>query len=503
MTAGAGSALAPAASATSARIAEGRTSSTISRRLAAVAAPEPPDPGPDALAELARIWRRYEGDPDGAIRVITETGCKAIGVARCSVWLLAEDRATLRCLDLFEREPGGHSAGVTLAASTYPGYFAALESEEPIAADDAHADPRTREFSAGYLTPLGIGAMLDAPVRMGGALVGVVCNEHVGGARRWNRAEQRDAAFLGSLASLALELGQRERREALLAATLESTGEGIVAIDRERVVAFNRRFLEMWQLDGPPRELTTLRAHMDARTRQLDRFLAEASDVLAGPQGDTLDVVQLTDGRTFERTGRPQVLRGEIVGRVWSFRDVSQQRRAEASLRASEAHMRDLAIRDGLTGIFNRRHGLEQLAAALVAAEGAGEKVAVALLDVDHFKQINDGHGHLVGDAVLRDLSRVLSERLRGTDLVARYGGEEFIVILRRADREQAAGVIDAVRARLAERKGTDEVPRYTFSCGVAEYPRDGQEATALLARADQRLYVAKDGGRNRIVALD
>ena len=469
----------------------------------AAAAGATADNPPDALSELARIWRRYEGDPDGAIRVITETGCKAIGVARCSVWLLDEGHVTLRCLDLFERESGQHSSGIALAATTFPGYFRALEAEEPIAADDAHTDPRTCEFSAGYLTPLNIGAMLDAPVRMGGALVGVVCSEHIGGARTWSRVEQRDAAFLGSLASLALELGQRARREALLAATLESTGEGIVAVDTERVVAFNRRFLEMWSLDAPPRDLSLLRLHMDGRTRKLDRFLADASDVLAGPDGDTIDVVQLTDGRTFERTGRPQVLRGTIVGRVWSYRDISQQRRAEAALRASEAHMRDLANRDGLTGLFNRRYALEQLGAAMVASEGAGEPVGVALLDIDYFKAINDTHGHNTGDAVLRDLARVLGERLRGTDLVARYGGEEFVVVMRRAGREQTAAVMESLRSKLADRSGTDDVPRYTFSCGVAEFPADGREATVLLGKADERLYAAKDGGRNRVIAVD
>jgi diguanylate cyclase (GGDEF)-like protein/PAS domain S-box-containing protein len=463
--------------------------------------PGPPVAPTDALTELARVWRRYEGDPDGALRAITETACVALGVARASVWLLDDDHRTLRCADLYEREAGRHSAGTALAATTYPAYFAALASEEPIAADDAHADPRTAEFSPGYLAPLGIGAMLDAPLRTGGRLVGVVCHEHVGPARAWTAAEQRDAAFLASLASLALELAERSRREALLAATLESTGEGIVAIDGNHVVAFNRRFLEMWGFPTPPRDLAGLRAHLADRTDRLDRLLADATDVLAEADADTVDVIALTDGRVFERTGRPQRMRGAIVGRVWSFRDITAQRRAEAALRASEANLRDLAIKDGLTGLFNRRHILEELELAVVSAVAAGQRLAVALLDVDFFKQINDSHGHPTGDAVLRDLARVLGERLRGSDLVGRYGGEEFVVVMRGAGATAAVAVLEAVRARLAERSLSPDLPRYTFSAGVATCPADGATTTELIAVADQRLYTAKRAGRDRVVS--
>jgi diguanylate cyclase (GGDEF)-like protein len=461
--------------------------------------PVSPVPTPDALSELARIWRRYEGDPEGALRVISETGCRALGVARCSVWLLDDTRETLRCLDLYEAEGQKHSSGITLAAREYPRYFAALEEEEPIAADDAHTDPRTSEFSAGYLTPLGIGAMLDAPIRLGLKLVGVVCHEHVGGERAWTRGEQKDAAFLASLASLALELGQRARREALLVATLESTGEGIVAIDGDRVVAFNQRFLDMWGLSEPPTKLSRLRKHLDAKSDTMARYLSDASDILSGYAEDRIDVVELKDGRVFERTSRPQLLREQVVGRVWSFRDVTGQRRAEAALRASEVKMRELAIRDGLTGLFNRRHAIEQLAAAIQSASRTGEAMCVALIDVDHFKKINDEHGHLVGDAVLRNVGGILGDRLRGTDLVGRYGGEEFVVIMRRATAPDARDVLDAIRASLSDREGSPALPRYTFSAGVAELGQDGSDVETLLGKADQRLYQAKDAGRNRI----
>jgi len=455
---------------------------------------------PDALSELARIWRRYEGDAEGAVRVITETGCKALDVARCSVWLLDADRSMLRCLDLYERETGDHSSGLELPAAAYPSYFAALDHEEPIAADDAHTDPRTCEFSAGYLTPLGIGAMLDAPIRTGLRLVGVLCNEHVGPPRTWSRDQRKDASFLASLTSLALELRQRARHEALLTATLESTGEGIVAFDDQRVVAYNRRFLHMWGLEQAPVRVSELRAQLDDRTQQMARYLADASELLADAHDDTVDILALFDDRIFERTSRPQVLGEQVVGRVWSFRDVTGHHKAEAALRASEARMRDLATRDGLTGLYNRRHALEQLALATQAAAGTGEAFAVALLDVDHFKVVNDTHGHLVGDAVLRHLARVLGDRLRGTDLIGRYGGEEFLVVMRRATAVAAAAVLDGVRAQLSARSGSTELPRYSFSAGVGQFPDDGRDPTELLACADRRLYHAKGAGRDRVV---
>ena len=453
----------------------------------------------DAIAELASVWRQYEGDPDGAIRAITETAARALKVARASVWLLDQDATRNTCADLYDSVSGKHTSGLELHARDFPKYFAAMLEEETIAADDAHTDPSTSEFSASYLTPLGIGALLDAPLRSSMRLVGVLCHEHVGPARRWTAAEQKDASFLASLASLTLEIKHSALREALLAATLESTADGIVASDDQRVLAYNQRFVEMWKIDASQlRSFEAVSKHIASKT-SMSGLIGAANEAFAGSY-DANDVLDLDDGRVFERSSRAQVMGGKVIGRVWSFRDVTAQRRAESALRASEAKMRDLAIRDGLTGLFNRRYLLEQLTEAIARAMTNGERLAIAMIDLDWFKRINDEHGHLTGDAVLRDFAKQVGTRIRGSDMCGRYGGEEFVVLLRGATAAAATTVIEKIRDAYHARD-FGELPRYAFSCGIAELGTDGGDTVALLDAADKRLYEAKRGGRDRTVS--
>jgi PAS domain S-box-containing protein len=176
-----------------------------------------------ALCELAKHEAIYTGDLDRAFEVLTELGSRVLGVDRTSVWSLEEQGSCLRLLNLFEHRAGRHTSGAVLRARDYPAYFEALATEEyAIAAHDAHSDPRTRDFSRSYLQPLEIGAMLDAPIRLNGKVVGVLCNEHVGGPRRWTPEEIHFASSLTTFATLAMEANQRKQTDQELRLAKES-----------------------------------------------------------------------------------------------------------------------------------------------------------------------------------------------------------------------------------------------------------------------------------------
>jgi PAS domain S-box-containing protein len=169
-----------------------------------------------ALVELARHPAFYTGDVPAVWRVITETAARTLGVARVGLWLHDRARGTLRCVNLHQSAGNRHSEGLELAAADFPAYFAALEDNRVITAPDAVRDPRTGELGPSYLVPLGITSLIDAPIRVGGRSVGVVCHEHVGPPREWSPAAQSFAGSIADLVALALEAGDRVRAETAL-----------------------------------------------------------------------------------------------------------------------------------------------------------------------------------------------------------------------------------------------------------------------------------------------
>ncbi|MCY1345363.1 Regulator of RpoS [compost metagenome] len=157
-------------------------------------------------------------------------------------------------------------------------------------------------------------------------------------------------------------------------------------------------------------------------------------------------------------------------------------------------------VRDSLTGLFNHTHTLQLLEDAGARARREGKPLCFAMLDIDHFKKVNDTYGHPMGDRVIKSLALFLKQRLRKTDHIGRYGGEEFAVVLPDTDLQAAHRVLEEIRRRFAEIRYPAQPHDLscTFSCGIAQL-HDGLDINQLSKQADEALYSAKHGGRNRV----
>jgi two-component system, cell cycle response regulator len=177
-------------------------------------------------------------------------------------------------------------------------------------------------------------------------------------------------------------------------------------------------------------------------------------------------------------------------------------KKLQDDLRAANDRLHQLAITDPLTGLYNRRHYMELMETELDRSRRHQNLLSILMVDVDHFKAINDTHGHQVGDKVLEAIASALQDSLRRHDVIARCGGEEFVVMLPQTGRVEAAAVGEKLRERIGalDLPEADHVP-LSVSVGVACYPDQGVDAVDdLLKYADQALYRAKELGRDRVV---
>ncbi|HUP91194.1 MAG TPA: sensor domain-containing diguanylate cyclase [Solimonas sp.] len=207
------------------------------------------------------------------------------------------------------------------------------------------------------------------------------------------------------------------------------------------------------------------------RRKNGEEFLAEC----------TLDAVRDVDGR--------------ILGFVEVFHDVTEQKRREERL-----YQR--ATRDPLTGLYNRGHFTELATQELERARRFSEPLSVALLDIDHFKKVNDTHGHEAGDRAIQAIARCCTEGIRKIDFVGRIGGEEFVLVLPRANKEPAFEMAQRLRLKVTEVRlaGTDgQEFTLAVSIGIASLRPNTRDLAELLRNADAALYRAKREGRNRV----
>jgi len=292
-------------------------------------------------------------------------------------------------------------------------------------------------------------------------------------------------------------------------ALVERMDEGVLVLDaQERIIDSNPAAQRLLQL--PHSSLG-----LDAR-----KALAERAAVLVPPASPVEGPVEVAMGSGPARylTVRRAVLRdrrGIPSGELLLLHDTTDRRQAEAKLRhandqlqaqlreieALQSELREQAIRDKLTGLFNRRYLQETLARELSLADRRSLPLAIIMLDVDRFKAVNDNYGHSAGDDVLRALGSLLTARTRASDVACRYGGDEFMLAMPGMPRDTALERAEHIRLAFSQllfrgQKGEFAV---TLSGGVASYPEDGDCDEALVRSVDAALYAAKHAGRNCI----
>jgi diguanylate cyclase (GGDEF)-like protein len=195
-----------------------------------------------------------------------------------------------------------------------------------------------------------------------------------------------------------------------------------------------------------------------------------------------------------------------VIANFISRRDLKQIDLQTQQLIRNETQLRELSVRDPLTGLFNRRYLEETLGRELNRAERKHQEVGIIMMDIDHFKHINDTHGHAAGDAVLHELSVNLRSQIRGSDIVCRYGGEEFIFVMPEASLLVTQDRAESIRREISQMRLRYEnhlLERITLSLGVAIFPVHGATSAKIIAAADAALYRAKREGRDCVVIAE
>ena len=316
------------------------------------------------------------------------------------------------------------------------------------------------------------------------------------------------ALLFTTLPLAALLVAQRR-----LAKRLEQSNRWLLQAEAAALVGHWRIDLVRWAIQWSDQ---TYRIHGLAPGTPVDveysmeQYLAEDREI-----GERILKDALRTGLPFEYQGRLRRADGEIrhvkshgliemsrsgkpVGIFGTVQDVTETVENARILEAARNAAERVANTDMLTGLPNRRHTLTFLEKALVGAREHGAPLAVAIFDIDHFKRINDGYGHAVGDDVIRRVARRAKASLRDEDMVGRFGGEEFVCVLQRSSAQAAELVAERLRKAIEADGSEGDLPPATVSIGLAVY--DGEpDAEELLHRADQALYAAKREGRNRL----
>ena len=289
----------------------------------------------------------------------------------------------------------------------------------------------------------------------------------------------------------------------LFSSTFESTADGIVvmSLDRE-IVTCNKKFVEMWNVDPDiieTKDSFRLIQHIVSSLKEAGNFATNLDRLYSDPMLTESEIMELRDGRIYERYSQPQFMEGEPIGRVCCFRDITERSQAEEKLRY-------YALHDTLTDLPNRVQFMNYLRQAVDRADGNKfAQFAVLFLDLDRFKVINDSLGHAVGDKLLIAIAKRLQACVRPGDVVARLGGDEFTILLNRCgDTTEVTKVAERLQSKISEPFHINNYEVFTTaSIGIIVSNNVRRQAEEFLRDADAAMYRAKESGKARYEIFD
>jgi diguanylate cyclase (GGDEF)-like protein len=334
------------------------------------------------------------------------------------------------------------------------------------------------------------------------------------GRIRYVETYGRYTTYQGKRAIIGMMVDITDRRNAevafrwkttFLEALVDSSHDGILILDnRMQKVLQNKRLVELWKM---PQDI----AETEDEEKRINFLMSSIKDPrefylklmhLYNHDDETIHgEFELKDGTVIDTFSYPVRGKDEQYGRIWTFHDITEVRRYWDILE-------NLSTTDGLTAISNRRRFDGFLEQEWRRSMRERAELSLILIDIDFFKQFNDRYGHLAGDDCLKQVAATLKETAqRAGDLVARYGGEEFACILHGTGQKRARAMARRIADKIAGLKipheGSAVADHVTLSFGVATIvPERGQDYSDLIRMADLSLYSAKEGGRNRVVAL-
>ena len=306
------------------------------------------------------------------------------------------------------------------------------------------------------------------------------------------------ASRLGGTGGRVLVVDDNERQSQRISAELAIEHRPVVESDPEKALLTARGPVDLIVVNTLARTFDGLRFAAQIRSDEATRHLPMLGVVDPDERPRLVKALEIGINDILSRPIDPQ----ELAARV---RTQIKRKRYTDFLRDNLDHSLELAVTDQLTGLHNRRYMSGQLGALVTRAARGGDPVSALMIDIDHFKKINDSFGHDIGDEVLREFAVRLASNVRAVDLPVRYGGEEFTVIMPDTKIEDAQRIAERIRLHVAGSpfrvSNGDELLMVTISIGVAATVGPDDTAEALIKRADEAVYEAKAAGRNMVIA--